>query len=102
MTKCLYKHNVWWVDRVARLTIWVALIAYGAYTGNYWFLLWIIPLLTWIISFCPFYPLLKLSTFKWEEKQEEVKEVEIQQEEDKAEIKEEVKTEVEEDIKEEK
>ena len=62
--KCLYKHNVWGIDRVLRIIVWLALISYWYYTMNYWFALWLIPLLTWIFAFCPFYPICKCSTAK--------------------------------------
>ena len=60
--KCLYTHNVWGIDRILRITVWIILLSYWCYTQNYWYLLGLIPLLTWIFAFCPFYPIFKFST----------------------------------------
>ena len=66
--KCMYKHNVWWIDQIIRIVAGLALIWFACYSKNYWFLIGLIPLLTWIFWFCPFYPLLKISTAKKEAK----------------------------------
>ncbi len=65
---CAFKHNVWGVDKVLRVVVWLALVLYACYSNNPWFYLWAIPLVTWLINFCPFYPLLKISTLKEEKK----------------------------------
>jgi hypothetical protein len=57
--------NVGSVDRIVRIVIGVILLAlvfWGPKTPWGW--LGLIPLLTGIFSFCPFYSLLKLSTIK--------------------------------------
>ncbi len=51
------------VDRILRVGVGVALIAYGLFAQNYVVAgIGAIPLLTGAIGFCPFYPLLKVNT----------------------------------------
>lgn len=51
------------VDRVIRVVVGFALIGFGVATQNYVVAgVVAIPLLTGVIGFCPFYPLIKLNT----------------------------------------
>ena len=40
-------------NRVVRIVVGLALIAYGVYSGNAWFYLGVVPLFTGIINWCP-------------------------------------------------
>lgn len=39
--------------RKFRIVLGSSLIAYGAYSGNYWFFLGVLPLVAGIANFCP-------------------------------------------------
>jgi uncharacterized membrane protein YuzA (DUF378 family) len=55
--------NVGKLDRVLRILIGLALIAYGVVTANMIVaVIGAIPLITGIIGFCPIYPIFKLNT----------------------------------------
>ena len=55
--------NVGMTDRIIRALAGVGLIAYGLIANNYIVAgIGAIPLLTAIVGFCPFYPLLKINT----------------------------------------
>ncbi len=41
------------INRIIRIAIGLALIGYGVYSGNAWFYLGIMPLITGIINWCP-------------------------------------------------
>ena len=41
------------LNRVIRIVVGLALIGYGVYSGNAWFYLGVIPLVTGIINWCP-------------------------------------------------
>ncbi len=59
------KPNVGGIDKTLRLvagTGLLALFAFGEGTLRYWGLLGIVPLATGLLNFCPFYPLLGIST----------------------------------------
>ncbi len=58
------KQNVGGIDRILRLVVGIALIAWGVVTQNWWGAVGIIPLFTAVVSWCPFYPLLGISTKK--------------------------------------
>ena len=58
------KQNVGGIDRIIRLVVGIALIAWGVVEGSWWGAIGIIPLFTAVVSFCPFYPLLGISTKK--------------------------------------
>ncbi len=60
--------NVGGIDRALRIIVGAALIGYGAWAGSMLILaIGFIPLLTGLFKFCPFYPLLKVSSCKKEE-----------------------------------
>ncbi len=57
--------NVGGIDRALRIIVGAALIGYGAWAGSMLILaIGFIPLLTGLFKFCPFYPLLKVSSCK--------------------------------------
>lgn len=60
--------NVGGIDRILRIVVGVALLAYaiaGPDTGyNMWGYIGIIPLATGLISWCPLYPILGIRTCK--------------------------------------
>jgi hypothetical protein len=49
------KSNVGGIDRVVRLVVGLALIAWGVITQNWWGAVGIIPLFTAAIGWCPAY-----------------------------------------------
>ncbi len=55
--------NVGKVDRIIRIIIGLVLIIYGLYITNYIIAgIGLIPLITGIIGFCPFYTIFKINT----------------------------------------
>ncbi len=60
------KQNVGGIDRILRLVVGLALIAWGVVAQNWWGAIGIIPLFTAAIGWCPLYPLIGLSTCKTE------------------------------------
>lgn len=56
------KKNVGSVDKIVRIVLGLAIGAAGYYYQSWWGLIGIIPFATALISFCPVYTLLKLST----------------------------------------
>ena len=51
------------IDRILRIIVGLALIAWAAALGGpVWAYVGIVPLATGLLKFCPFYPLLGLST----------------------------------------
>ncbi len=60
------KQNVGGIDRILRLVVGIALIAWGVVAQNWWGAVGIIPLFTAAIGWCPLYPLIGLSTCKSE------------------------------------
>ena len=55
--------NLGKADRVIRTVLGIGLIAYGVATQNYIVAgVGVIPLLTAVFGFCPFYPIFKLNT----------------------------------------
>jgi hypothetical protein len=55
--------NVGGIDRILRIIVGLALIAWAAALGGpIWAYVGIVPLATGLLKFCPFYPLLGLST----------------------------------------
>jgi uncharacterized membrane protein len=51
------------VDRIIRVIIGLALIVYGLYITNYIIAgIGLIPLITGIVGFCPFYTIFKINT----------------------------------------
>ncbi len=60
----MFKENVGGVDRLLRIVVGLGLLAWAVMDGPVWALIGIVPLGTGILKFCPFYPLLGLSTRK--------------------------------------
>lgn len=58
------KKNVGSADKVIRIILGVAIIAFGIYTQSWWGLVGIVPLFTAFIGWCPAYNLLGVSTDK--------------------------------------
>lgn len=56
--------NVGGIDRIIRIVAGTSLIAWAALGGPVWAWVGVIPLATGIVRFCPFYPLLGISTCK--------------------------------------
>jgi hypothetical protein len=57
------KANVGGIDRILRIVLGAALIAWAAVLGGpAWAWIGVVPLATGLIKFCPLYPLLGLST----------------------------------------
>lgn len=54
--------NVGKIDRVLRLLMGLAIIGWGLMTYNWWGALGLVLLATAAMSFCPFYPILKINT----------------------------------------
>lgn len=54
--------NVGGIDRVLRILVGIALIVWALMGGPVWAWVGVVPLATGLIKFCPFYPLLGLST----------------------------------------
>ena len=61
------KQNVGGIDRVLRLVVGLALIAWGVVTQNWWGAVGIVPLFTAAIGWCPAYPIFGISTCKTEQ-----------------------------------
>ncbi len=55
-------------ERIARVAIGVALIAYALYSGSLWGWIGIVPLLTGVVGFCPLYRVFGFSTCKLQQK----------------------------------
>ena len=47
--------NVGKTDRIFRIVLGIALLAYGVYTQNWWFAIGIVPLGTALFKWCPVY-----------------------------------------------
>lgn len=58
------KANVGGVDKVLRMVLGVALIAWAAMGGPAWAWIGVVPLLTGLFNFCPLYALLGMNTCK--------------------------------------
>ena len=56
------KKNVGSVDRLIRMILGLLIIAWGIYAKNWFGLIGIVPLMTAVLNWCPFYIPLKLST----------------------------------------
>jgi len=55
--------NVGGIDRILRIVVGLALIGWAAVLGGpVWAWIGLVPLATGLFKFCPFYPLLGLST----------------------------------------
>jgi hypothetical protein len=58
------KKNVGSADKVIRIILGVAIIAFGIYSQSWWGLVGIVPLFTAFIGWCPAYNLIGVSTDK--------------------------------------
>lgn len=58
------KANVGGVDKLVRIVIGLALIAWAATGGPVWAWIGVVPLLTGVFNFCPLYALLGMNTCK--------------------------------------
>ncbi len=56
------KKNVGSADKVIRIILGVAIIAFGIYNQSWWGLVGIVPLFTAFIGWCPAYSLIRVST----------------------------------------
>jgi len=56
--------NVGGIDKVLRIVVGLAVIAWGYATQNWWGAVGLVPLLTATVNFCPLYPLLGINTCK--------------------------------------
>jgi len=56
--------NVGGIDKILRIVVGLAVIAWGYATQNWWGAVGLVPLLTATINFCPLYPLLGINTCK--------------------------------------
>ncbi len=58
------KQNVGNVDKIIRIILAIVIAALGIYYQSWWGLVAIVPLITALMSFCPIYPIFKISTKK--------------------------------------
>lgn len=58
--------NMGGLDRVLRVVLGIALIAWGLYSGSLWGAVGVVPLLTAGLKWCPFYTLIGVCTRKSE------------------------------------
>ncbi|VAW30047.1 hypothetical protein MNBD_BACTEROID07-1597 [hydrothermal vent metagenome] len=58
------KQNVGSTDKIIRIILGIVIAAVGYYYKSWWGLIALLPLLTALISFCPLYPIFKISTKK--------------------------------------
>ena len=56
------KKNVGNIDRFIRIILGLALIGFAIVTNSWWGFVGIVPILTAVMSYCPVYGLLKVST----------------------------------------
>jgi hypothetical protein len=56
------KLNVGGIDRILRIVVGVALIAWAVMGGPVWAWIGIVPLVTGLFKFCPLYTLLGMNT----------------------------------------
>lgn len=56
------KFNVGGIDRILRVVLGVALVAWALFGGPIWAWIGVVPLLTGLVSFCPIYALLGFNT----------------------------------------
>ena len=64
------KKNIGTADRVIRIIVGVIIIILGLVLKSWWGIIGILPIFTAVISWCPPYALLGISTLKAEEKDE--------------------------------
>ncbi|MDR1995268.1 DUF2892 domain-containing protein [Azonexus sp.] len=56
------KSNVGGIDKILRIVMGIALIAWALMGGPIWAWIGVIPLATGLMGWCPLYPILGLST----------------------------------------
>jgi hypothetical protein len=56
------KLNVGGIDRILRIVVGLALVAWAVMGGPVWAWIGVVPLGTGLIGFCPLYPILGMST----------------------------------------
>lgn len=56
--------NVGGFDRIIRIVTGLTLVGWALIDGPVWAWTGVVPLVTGIVKFCPFYPLLKINTSK--------------------------------------
>jgi len=56
------KANVGGIDKILRIVLGLALVAWAALGGPVWAWIGIVPLGTGLVGFCPLYPLLGINT----------------------------------------
>lgn len=56
------KCNVGGMDRIARIVVGLALVAFALYSGQVWAYIGVVPLVTGAVGFCPLYPIFKFSS----------------------------------------
>jgi len=56
------KANVGGIDRILRIVVGLALIAWALLGGPIWAWIGVVPLGTALIGFCPLYPLIGMNT----------------------------------------
>ncbi len=56
--------NVGGIDKVLRIVIGLAIIAWGVMNQNWWGAIGLVPLLTGLFNFCPLYKILGMNTCK--------------------------------------
>jgi len=56
--------NVGGIDKILRIVVGLAVIAWGYAVQNWWGAVGLVPLLTATVNFCPLYPLLGINTCK--------------------------------------
>ncbi|HMX16887.1 MAG TPA: DUF2892 domain-containing protein [Rhodocyclaceae bacterium] len=56
------KFNVGGIDRILRILVGLALVAWAVLGGPVWAWIGVVPLGTGLVGFCPLYPLLGMNT----------------------------------------
>jgi hypothetical protein len=56
------KLNVGGIDRILRIVVGLALVAWAIMGGPVWAWVGVVPLGTGLMGFCPFYPIIGLNT----------------------------------------
>lgn len=56
------KKNVGSLDRIIRIVLGLVILAWGIYAENWFGLIGIVPLMTALLNWCPFYVPFKIST----------------------------------------
>ncbi|MEW6513977.1 MAG: DUF2892 domain-containing protein [Pseudomonadota bacterium] len=56
------KLNVGGIDRILRIVVGLALVAWAIMGGPVWAWIGVVPLGTGLVGFCPLYPLLGMNT----------------------------------------